>query len=154
MKKSDYTRSTVECRYSELNPKFIEYLKSYLDIQKLGDIKEIEKEVINCFITTNLKKSLFGTQTNYTIICITKRFLFWGIISDKKDTGIGAAQWTDIAEIRNWEDTEMGTLVEEHGVEILGFMFRASHRSKWFIGLDENDAGKRCRTIVSEMIKK
>jgi hypothetical protein len=152
MKKSNVTRSTAECSFDELNPKFIEYLKSYCETNKLDNI---EKEVLHCFVTTNLEKGFFGgDKTSYTIICITKRFLFWGIIFDKKDTGIAAAQWNEISEIHDWETSESGKLVEDHGIEIFGFIYMWSRRSSWFIGLGDDDAGKRCRRILKDTIPK
>ena len=152
MKKSDYTRSTAEWPFPDLHRKFHKYLKEYAGTHNL---ENIEHEVLRCFITTNSKKGFFGRiKTNFTVICLTKRFLFWGIIEDEKETGIGAARWEDISEIRDWEKTEMGKFVEESGVELHGFMYMASHRSTWFIGLGKDDAGSKCRDALKEMIKK
>jgi hypothetical protein len=152
MKKSDYTRSTTECRFNNLKPSFIQAVKKYAVDYKLGDI---EKEVLHCFETTNIKKGFLGKiKTSYTEICITKRFLFWMVVMNENEIGTGAAQWIDISEIFDWETTEMGKLFEDHGVDVFGFMYLASHRSKWFIGLGDDDAGHRCAKLLKEMMAK
>lgn len=149
MKKSPYTRSTVETRFHDLHPKFVGYLRSYAELYKLG---EIEQDVRNCFVTTNKKKGLLGgTHTDCTVVCMTGRFLFWGIISDKKETGVAAAQWSEISEIRDWNNSAMGAVMEDQGVELLGFIYQASKRASWFIGLDNGSAGMKCRTLLQEM---
>ena len=150
MKKSPYTRSTAEIRFQDLHPKFIGYLRSYAELHKLG---EIEQDVRSCFVTTNRKKGLLGgVQTDFTVVCMTGRFLFWGIISDKKETGVAAAQWSEISEIRDWKDSSMGAVMEDQGVEILGFIYQDSKRGFWFIGLDNEPAGMKCRALLQEMI--
>ena len=152
MKKSDYTRSTVECRYDELKPVFRREVKKYAEENKLGDV---ENEVLHCFETTNHKKGFLGrVKTSYTEICITKRFLFWNIVADKDEEGVGKAQWSDVLEVRSWEESELGKLVEGSGVEMFGFLFRASRRGTWFIGLGNDDAGRKCTALLKEMIKK
>jgi hypothetical protein len=152
MKKSEYTRSTVECRYDELKPVFRNNVRLYAEDYKLGDV---ENEVLHCFETTNLKKGFLGrVKTNYTEICFTKRFLFWIIVKDKDDEGVGAAQWADIVEVREWADTEMGQVLEESGVELFGFLYRASRRCTWFIGIGKDDAGNKCASLLKEFIKK
>lgn len=152
MKKSDYTRSTIECRYDELKPLFRREVKKYAEENKLGDV---ENEVLHCFETTNLKKGFLGrVKTSYTEICITKRFLFWNIVTDKDEEGVGKAKWSDILEVRSMEESELGKLVEESGVEMFGFLFRASRRGTWFIGLGNDDSGRKCTALLKEMIKK
>ncbi len=151
MKKSDYTRSTAECRFPDLRPKFIQYVKKYMEDYKLGGI---ENEVLHCYETTNLKKGFLGrTETNYTVICITTRFLFWGIIYDKKESGVAAAKWSDLSEIWSWEESEMGKVMGDSGVEVYGFIYLSSHRSKWFIGLGKDEAGTRCMNLLKEFVK-
>jgi hypothetical protein len=151
MKKSDFTRSTVECGFSSLRPKFIEYMRKYIEEHKL---ENIEKEVLHCFQTTNLKKGFLGKiKTSYTDICITTRFLFWAII-DEKETGVAAAQWSDISEIWDWEATESGKMIEDSGVELFGFIYLWSKRGRWFIGLGNDIAGKKCRELLKEAIGK
>jgi len=152
MKKSDYTRSTAEWTYADLNPKFHIYIRKYSEVNGL---ENIENEVLQCFVTTNFKKGFLGrVKTNYTVICITNRFLFWGIIEDDKETGIGGAKWEEISEIRDWETSEMGKLVADSGVDIFGFIYKASRRSSWFIGLGKDNAGDKCRRAMKEMLKK
>lgn len=152
MKKSDYTRSTAERPYADLHPKFHHYIRKYAEINGL---ENIENEVLQCFVTTNLKKGFFGkAKTNYTVICITKRFLFWGIIDDDKETGIGGAKWEEISEIRDWETSEMGKMVMDSGVDIFGFIYKASRRASWFIGLGNDSAGSKCRVVLKEIINK
>ena len=152
MKKSEFTRLTHECSLAELQPKFNHYLTEYLNTNRL---KLVDNEVRYCFETTNTKKGFFGkTLINYTNICISNDFLFWGIISDKKESGIAAAKWSDISEIWNWADTEKGKYFEDSGIELYGFIFQWSHKTKWFIGLGNDEAGKRCIQIMSSIIKK
>ncbi|MDD5361899.1 MAG: hypothetical protein PHN88_07180 [Ignavibacteria bacterium] len=152
MKKSEYTRSTVERRYDEMKPAFIKIITKYAEEHKLGNI---ENEILNCFETANLKKGFFGKiKTNYTEICITKRFLFWGVFTDKDEQGVGAAQWTDISEVREWKDSDMSNLIEESGVEMLGFLYRASSRGTWFIGLGNDDAGRKCTALFKVIAAK
>jgi hypothetical protein len=72
MKKSEYTRSTKDCRYDELKPLIRSEVRAYAEEYKLGDV---ENEILYCFETTNQKKGFLGrVKTNYTEICITKRF--------------------------------------------------------------------------------
>ncbi len=150
MKKKPYSTATREVRNAEIHPKFIKYLKEYAGLYKLGDL---EKDIQHCFISTNQKKGfLGGLKTNHTVVCFTTEFLFWGIMYDNKESGIGAANWTEISEIRDWETSEMSALMEAHGVEILCFMYQASRRSRSFIALDQSTAGQRCRELLKERI--
>jgi len=150
MKKSDYARSTMECKFDALKPAFINELKTFATKHKLGSV---ENEVINCFETMNIKKGFLGRkQTSYTQICVTKEFLFWDVITDKYKPGVAAAKWTDISEIWNWEETEFGKMIEDHGLEIFGFTYLASERGRWFIGLGNDAAGAKCSQIIKSMI--
>jgi hypothetical protein len=47
----------------------------------------------------------------------------------------------------------MGKLFEESGVEMFGFLYRASRRGTWFIGLGNDDAGRKCSALLKEMVK-
>ncbi len=150
MKKSDYTRSTMECKFEEFNPKFLQYLKTYIEVHKL---QENDLNALACFETKNLKRGFLGKlKTSYTEICITKRFLFWAIIDEKKESGVAAAQWNEISEIKEWHDTDAGNYVEDFGVELFGFIYQWSKRSRWFIGIENNDAGSKCRELMIELI--
>ncbi|MCU0372757.1 MAG: hypothetical protein MUE56_05895 [Ignavibacteria bacterium] len=152
MKKSNFTRSTAERTFADLPQKFHKYLKKYTEIHK---IENSDNEVLQCFVTTNLKKRFLGrVKTTYTVICITKQFLFWGIIDDNKDTGIAGAKWEELSEIRDWENSEMGRIVEDSGVEIFGFIYRSSRRSTWFLGLGKDNAGDNCRAVLKEVLIK
>jgi hypothetical protein len=152
MKKSEYTRSTRVCRYDEMKPAFRNSIRVYAEEYKLGDV---ESEILNCFETTNLKKGFLGKiKTSFTEICITKKYLFFGIFTEKDEKGVGAAAWSDISEIREWKDSEMGKLIDESGVEMFGFLYRSSRRGTWFIGLGNDDAGKKCTLIMKNMLIK
>lgn len=150
MKESNFKRSTEEIRFENLHLKFIRYFRQYIELHQLGDI---EKEVERCFVTTNLKKGFLGKMTtDYTVICITKQFLFWGIIKDKKETGIAAAKWNEITEIHDWETLPHGKIRPDHGLELHGFIYQASRRSFWFIGLGNDEAGNACRKYLKELL--
>jgi hypothetical protein len=152
MKKSEYSRSTAELKFSELRPKFISYFQKYLEENKL---EILESDIRFCFETTNEKKKFFGgVETNYTVICLTNNFLFWGIIHDKKESGIAAAKWEDISEIWDWKDTAMGQFMQESGVELFGFIYLWSKRGKWFIGLGNDEAGLKCKKLLFSSINK
>ncbi|MCX6157984.1 MAG: hypothetical protein NTY74_08420 [Ignavibacteriae bacterium] len=152
MKKSEYIRSTLECRFDEMKPSFRNNVRAFAEEYKLGDV---ENEIINCFETTNRKKGFLGRiKTDYTEICITKGYLFWGTFTDKAEDGIGAAEWKDMIEVREWKDSELGKLIEESGVEMFGFLFRASHRGTWYIALGNDDAGRKCTSVMKEMANK
>ncbi len=151
MKKSEYTRSTIERRFDEMKPTFRNNIRTFAEEYKLGDV---ESEILHCFETTNKKKGFLGrVKTDFTEICITKRYLFFGIFTDKAEEGVGVAQWIDIAEVREWKDSELGTIFEETGVEMFGFLFRSSRRSTWYIALGNDDAGRKCTLLMKEMIK-
>ncbi len=150
MKKSEYTRSTSERRFDEMKPSFTKNIHAFAEEYKLGDV---ESEILNCFETTNKKKGFLGRiKTDYTEICITKSYLFFGIFTDKVEDGVGVAQWKDVAEVREWKDSELGKMIEETGVEMFGFLFRSSRRGTWFIGLGNDDAGRKCTDIMKKMV--
>ena len=152
MKKSDYTRSTVEKRFSEMNPVFRSNIRTFADEYKLGNV---EMEVLYCFETTNNKKGFLGrVKTDYTEICITKTYLFFGTFTDKVEAGVGAAQWKDVAEVREWKDSKLGSMIEETGIEMFGFLFRSSRRSTWYVALGNDEAGRKCTAIMKDMITK
>ncbi len=148
MKQSRYTRKTTECNFEQLHPKFIQYFNTYLEINKLGGIKQ---DVRHCFITQNEKRTLFGSiKITYTILCLTTGYLFWSIIDPKKEGWVSAAKWEEITQVTDWEDSEMGKVMFDHGVELFGFILFASRRSRWFIGLGPDESGNRCRTLLKE----
>jgi hypothetical protein len=134
-----------------MKPTFRNNIRAFAVEYKLGDV---EREILNCFETTNQKKGFLGrVKTDYTEICITKNYLFFGTFTDKIEEGVGAALWKDVAEVREWKDSELGSLIEETGVEMFGFLFRSSRRSTWYISLGNDDAGKKCCSLFKEMIK-
>lgn len=150
MKKSDYTRTTVECRFEDFQPSFSAYLQKYLRDHAM---EESELQPIACFETTSLKKGFWGrVKTTYTEIYLTQRFLFWAHIEPKKESGIAAAQWSEISELREWEDTQMAQLRQEAGIELFGFIYKWSKRSAWFMGLDKSEAAMKCRQLMRELM--
>ena len=152
MRKSDYIRSTAACKFENLKPKFIQYLKAYTQKHKL---ENIEKEVPQCFEVTNIKTGFLGKEEiSYTGICVTKRFLFWGVTFDKKETAVAASQWNEISEIMDYETSEFAKMIEDHGLRFSGFVYQSGESGGWFIGLGEDDAGNKCRKLMKEMINK
>lgn len=150
MKKSEYTRSTSERRFDEMKPSFRNNIRAFAEEYKFG---EVESEILNCFETTNKKKGFLGRiKTDYTEICITKNYLFFGIFTDKVEDGVGVAKWKDIAEVRTWSESTLSRMIEDSGIELFGFLFRSSRRGTWFIGLGNDDAGNKCTAIMKEMV--
>ncbi len=148
MKKSEYTRITTECRYEDFKAVFIQSIKDYANEYKLGDL---ESEVLACFETTNSKKGfLGGTKITYTDICLTKRFLIWNTMKNDNDKGVGAARWTDIIEIWDWEETESNKIMPDCGLEIFGSLMMSSHRSRWFMAMTNEGPGYDCRKLIRE----
>ncbi len=149
MKKSKYSRTTKELRFNEIHPQFVEYLKEYAEIYSFN-AKDLE--ISRCFETTNTYKGFFGKQKeNYTIVCFSKKYLFWGIIDPKKKRGVAAVKWDDIEEVCDWEKTAMGKIYEESGIEIYGTIYNWTKRSRWFIGLGNDEGGRRMRKLLLEI---
>ena len=62
----------------------------------------------------------------------------------------------DIAEIIDYEKSPISHYYEDHGVEIIGFLYRSlgsSHRATWFIGLGQETAGENFRHELRDAVK-
>jgi len=150
MKKSKYSRRTKEVTFQELQPKFIAYLKKYAEFYSFNS-KDLE--ISHCFETTNDFRGLFGQKKTYHInICFSEKYLFWGHIHSKKETGVAAVKWDEIFEAWDWEKTASGRIYEDSGIEIYGTIYLKSQRSRWLIGLGNDEAGNKVKQLIAERI--
>lgn len=143
MKKSDYTRKTRRCKFNELRPEFVAAVRQFAEDNKLDGI---EGSILHCFETASEKQGFLGKRlTQYTDMAITPEWLFWGVSGDKQKAVLGGAKLKDMVEIIDYEKDPMSGIVEDHGLRITGFLYQASRRSTWFIGLGDDAAGGEFR---------
>jgi len=137
----------MECKFKDLKEQFVHHLEIYNQRRMIDDI---EKEVLYCFQTTNHKKRLFfGPKIEFSFVCITNKFLYWGN-TDLKETYISAAKWMEIDEICDWKNSVLAEFSIDYGVMALGLTNLTGYKGQWFIGLGDDTAGNKCIKLLKE----
>jgi len=157
MKESEWKRTTRESSFGALRPELVAAIRRYLERHKLP---AIESEILACCETTSERRKVGiaerlaggGDKVQYTAAVVTAGWLIWAAGGDRTGTSVTAVRLSDIAEVRDYEDTSFHELIEDHGLQIYGFRYHGSEREVWFIGLGQEYAAERFGQVLREAI--
>jgi hypothetical protein len=158
VKESEWKRTTRECSFADLRPELVAAIRQFVEKHKLPIL---ESEVLACCETTSESKKAGlaerlmggGDKVQYTGVLVTPSWLIWAASGDKTGVSVTSARLTDIAEVRDYEDTPFHQLIEDHGLQIYGFRYHGSEREVWFLGLGQEYAAQRFRDVLREAIQ-
>lgn len=132
-------------------------MREHIQKYELGDI---ESRAIICCETTSMPKkrgllarfTKAGIEAQRTAIIVTPDLVLWAV-SGKDETVVGWAKLEEI-EVSDFEASYEQQLVADSGINIFGFLGRSSERSKAFIGLGEELAAQKLRSVLGEAVEK
>lgn len=145
-KPSGFTRDTTECLFAGLPRGMADAIRRFAEREGLADPAG---QSPRCFVVTSAKKGFFGgTHTQLMGFALAPGWLLFSGCEDKGDPWARGMRLADIVAIRDYEQTEAFSLVEDHGIEIHGTLFGDSRRSTWFIGLGSGAASDAFRKAL------
>jgi hypothetical protein len=117
---------------------------------QLHGCEDLNDGVIACVETVSepCTRRRFGrTPSNQrTVISVTARYLVWASVGEPAKT-VAAARLSAI-EARDYRLT----LIEDTGLEIVGFRLGASERESWFLPVDDGGDGRAFRSQLQHSI--
>ena len=81
-----------------------------------------------------------------TVIAVTSRYLVWAS-ADETEGAVAAARLSEI-ETREYRST----LIEDTGLDVVGFRLGATERESWFLPIDEGADGRDFRSQLQRAI--
>jgi hypothetical protein len=159
VKKSEWRRATRECSFNDLRPELVSAIRKY--VHKY-DLPSIESEVLICCETTSERQKVgfldrltrSADTVQYAGVVVTPRWLVWATGGDGSDRiAVMSARLTDIAELRDYETTSFYRIIQDSGLQVLGFRYGASERETWFFGLGPGSAAQRFRSVLGEAVE-
>ncbi len=152
---SNYKRFTRECTLEQLRPELLLALRAYLQGHGLTDI---EAQIVMCCETmsqrqkTSFLASLLGEDLDekyYTGAFFTPQMLVWVRSGDKTGAAVVSAQLREIR-VRPFASP----LVDDAGLEVIGYVGDSSTRIRGYIGLGTELAATRFCEAVKQAVDK
>ena len=143
----DYKRTTRECTLDSLRPELSAALRAHAEKYNLGDVLS---HVVVCVETTSekIKKGLFGGgETIYTAAVLTKDWLVWANSGTKVTPHAMSARLNQIT-VQDYATSSFAKLIADTGVNVNGLTTDSSEAGTTFIGLEENEAGRKFREAL------
>ena len=147
----DYLRTTRECTLDSLFPMLAAGMRAHLEKYELGDASTT---LICCeTVSTRQKKGLFGRKTEVirTAVLVTPTHLIWAAAKDNKTPGVLSARLREV-QVQDYEKSELYRLVPDSGLNITGLFTNATTPASSFIGLGQEPAAQKFRTILKETV--
>lgn len=150
---SEWKRSTREVSFDQLPVPMKTEMQKHIELYNLGDILS---DALMCIQTDSekAKKGLFGSaELVQQGAVVTPRWLVWVVSGTKTpEPAALSALLTDIV-IQDYADTEFAKLVPDSGIQINGKFTDVSENASAFIGLQENDAGRKFKETVIKAVQ-
>jgi len=150
---SKYTRTTRECRVSQLHPDLLHAIQNYFQEHQLG---QLEAETLRCCETISTKKSARRPvswlndnpdTTIYTGMLLTAQWLIWVRNGDQSGLLLNAANLQDI-KARAYSSR----LTNDTGLEISGHIAGSKGHARGYIGLGPEAAVQEFCEAVRQAI--
>ena len=148
---SEWKRSTRVVTFDEFAADIKGEIQKHIKLYNLGDILS---DAFMCIETDSEKarKGLFGSATSVRQCAIvTPRWLIWAV-HDSKSPAALSALLRDVV-IQDYADTPFVKLVPDSGIQVTGKFTDVSENASAFIGLEENEAGKKFKEVVIRAVQ-
>ncbi len=83
---------------------------------------------------------------------VTPRWLIWATSSTKRGTSVLSSRLWDI-EVQDFESTPSYQLMQDTGLEVIGFLSGHLERAQAFIGLGPEPAAQNLRSILKQAVQ-
>lgn len=147
----DWKRSTREMSFEQLSADIKAEIQKHIELYNLGDNLS---DTLMCIETNSekAKKGLFGAaQSVRQCAIVTPRWLVW-VVRDAKSPTALSAFLGDIV-IQDYADTPFVGMVPDSGIQVSGKFTDASENASAFLGLEENEAGKKFKEVVIRAVQ-
>lgn len=123
-------------------------LMRYIELHGCEDLAEGLQACVET-VSTSVKRRRFTRAPEVTRIkiAVTNRYLVW--VADNGDDQVISA-----ARLRGLEAREYRSeLIQDSGLDVLGFRLGGSERESWFLPLDQGDDGQDLRDRLQSAIR-
>ena len=149
---SDWKRTTHEISLEGLPAEMKVEIEKHIQFYNLGNILS---DALICIQTDSEKgkKGLFGgVELVHMTAILTPRWLVWVANGTKTSTVVLSALLVDVV-IQDYAATQFAKLVPDSGIEVNGKFTGATENASAFIGLQENDVGKKFRDTAIRAVQ-
>jgi hypothetical protein len=149
---SEWKRSTRELSFDQLPDLMKTEINRHIELYSLGDILSDPLMCIHSS-ATKAKAGLFGAaETNQMGVVLTRRWLVWVITGTKTPPSALSALLQDVV-VQDYADTPFAKMIPDSGVQINGKFTDVSESASAFIGLEENDAGRKFKDLLVNAVQ-
>lgn len=149
---SDWKRTTLEVSIEKLSADLGTAIAGHIERYHLSAILE---GALMCVETRSekIKKSLFsGSEVVRTGVVATSRWLVWASDGTKTGMGVLSAQLRDVT-VEDYSQTHFFKLIPDFGVQVSGKFTDVSENGSAFIGLEENDSGRKFKDFLIQAVQ-
>ena len=149
---SEWKRSTRELSFDQLPIEMKTEINGHIEIYNLGDILSGTLMCIHSS-ATKAKAGLFGAaETNQMGVVLAPRWLVWVITGTKSPGSALSALLQDVV-VQDYADTPFAKMIPDSGVQVSGKFTDVSESASAFIGLEENEAGRKFKELLVNAVQ-
>lgn len=140
----EWDRATSGCRWEALPD---EPLSRYAELHRIDDLA---MNLLACVETRSmpLRRRLWPrSRASRTVIALTTEYLVW-VSEAGGEQVVSAARLSDI-EVREYRST----LIEDSGIEVVGFRVGSTERESWFLPLDQGADAQDFRDKLQRAVR-
>ena len=149
---SEWKRSTRELSFDQLPDLMKTEIDRHIELYNLGGILSGALMCIHSN-ATKAKAGLFGAaEINQMGVVLTPRWLVWAISGTETPPSALSALLQEIV-VQDYADTPFAKMVPDSGVQVNGKFTDVSESASVFIGLEENEAGRKFKELLVNAVQ-
>jgi hypothetical protein len=150
---SEWKRSTCEVSLEEMPTDMMAEIQKHIDLYNLDDILYDTQMCVQTD-SEKPKKGLFGSAESVSQCAIvTPRWLLWTVRGTKTPPSALSALLKDVV-IQDYSDTQFAKLIPDSGIQVNGRFTDVIENASAFIGLEENEAGRKFKETVIDTVQR
>ena len=149
---SDWSRKTKEVPFESLRPEMVTAISNHIQQYHLGPVLS---DTLMCVETESekVRRGLFGSAEIASMgTVVTPRWLIWVISGRKTGIAVLSAKLRDIV-VRDYAQTQFAKMIPDTGIEVSGRFTDTSENISAFIGVEENQAGRKFIEVVLQAVQ-
>jgi len=149
---SEWKRSTREVTFEQLPPDVQAEIRKHIERYNLGDILSATSMSVQTD-SEKAKKGLFGSaEVVHQVALLTPRWLIWIASGTKTPVSAHSALLQDVV-VQDYAKTPFVKMIPDSGIEVSGKFTDTSENASAFVGLEDNAAGEKFKTLVIESVQ-
>lgn len=149
---SDWKRWTRESSFDQLPAEMKAEIQRHIEHYHLGDLMN---GLLMCIQSDGEIKKEAGSgsvETSQTGVVLSSHWLVWAVSGTNNPAAVYSVRLQDVV-IQDYADTPFARVVADSGIQIQGRFTSMAESAGAFIGLEENEVGKKFKERVIQAVQ-